>query len=222
MNTQPQVAQQAAKAQTFPSNSSNQAKPKRRAPSHAQPKSKRRSTSTTLSKSKATTKMPRKRKASRSQFKSDTAPEMENQSSSGSTMMTIPTNSNSIAHASMSTAQSLFPQCTNSGPSMQMALTHFPTISNSLSSTCIQTISIDANHQPLTVDAIAYVSDVFESVFASQINGQTPILKNVRTVLIKKLLLDHAAKELLPRQIYTFEELHDFTVEILHRTVLLS
>ena len=103
-----------------------------------------------------------------------------------------------------------------------MALTHFPIISNSLSSTCVQTISIDANHQPLTVDAIAYVSDVFESVFASQINGQTPILKNVRTVLIKKLLLDHAAQELLTRQIYTFEELHDFTVEILHRSALLS
>ncbi len=75
MNTPPQFAQQEANAPTFLSNSSNQAKANRRAPSNAQPKSKRRTTSTMLSKSKATTKMPRKRKASRSQFKSDIAPE---------------------------------------------------------------------------------------------------------------------------------------------------
>ena len=92
-------------------------------------------------------------------------------------------------------------------------------MSNSL---CVTTISTDSTHQPLTVDAIAYVSDVFETVFAPQINAATPILKTVRTVLIKRLLLDHAAQELLTRQIFTFEELHDFTVEILRRSALLS
>ncbi len=100
-----------------------------------------------------------------------------------------------------------------------MPLAHF---TSTLSSTCVKTISTDSNHQPLSVDAIAYVSDVFESVFATQINAPTPILKNVRTVLIKKLLLDHAAQELLTRQINTFEELHDFTVEILRRSALLT
>ena len=100
-----------------------------------------------------------------------------------------------------------------------MPVIHFPSTSNSLGLT---TISNDSTHQPLTVDAIAYVSDVFETVFAPQINAATPILKTVRTVLIKRLLIDHAAQELLTRQIFTFEELHDFTVEILRRSALLS
>ena len=215
MSTLPQVALQAAKPAMSQSSSSNQPKPKRRGQLHATPQSRRRTT-TTSSKSKATTTMPRKRKASRSQFKSEIAPETENQTSSANMMLTLPTSSNtSVAQP---VTQPLFPPCINLSSTTQI-LPHFQTTSNSL---CVKTISTDATHQPLTVDANAYVSDVFDTVFAPQINAPTPILKTVRTVLIKKLLLDHAAQELLTRQIFTFEELHYFTVEILRRSALLS
>ena len=212
MSTAPQLPQQSGKHLTFPTSSSNQTKPKRRGPSHPATKSKRRTTMPTSSKSKATTTMPRKRRVNRSQFKSDIAPETQNQTSSGSTMTIIPKNLN--VSGAQSTSQAIFPPCIN----LSAPAPHFPSFSNS---TSVKTISTDSSQQPLTVDAIAYVSDVFETVFSPQINGATPVLKTVRTVLIKRLLLDHAVQELLTRQIFTFEELHDFTVEILRRSALI-
>ena len=41
---------------------------------------------------------------------------------------------------------------------------------------------------PITIDALAYISEVYDSVFAPQVSGSTPLLKNIRTILFKKLL----------------------------------
>ena len=50
---------------------------------------------------------------------------------------------------------------------------------------------------PITIDPLAYISDVYDSLFASQVAGTTPLIKNSRSILIKKLLLEHAAQELV-------------------------
>ena len=75
---------------------------------------------------------------------------------------------------------------------------------------------------PITIDTLAYISDVYDSVFASQVSGSTPLLKNIRSILIKKLLLDQAAQQLLIRPILTFEDLNTFTLDILHRPAILA
>ena len=74
---------------------------------------------------------------------------------------------------------------------------------------------------PITIDTLAYISDVYDSLFASQVTGSTPLLKNIRSILIKKLLLDQAAQQLLFHPILTFEDLSTFTLDILHRTAIL-
>jgi len=74
---------------------------------------------------------------------------------------------------------------------------------------------------PITIDTLAYISDVYDSLFASQVSGSTPLLKNIRSILIKKLLLDQAAQQLLIHPILTFEDLITFTIDILHRTAIL-
>ena len=74
---------------------------------------------------------------------------------------------------------------------------------------------------PITIDTLAYISDVYDSLFASQVAGSTPLLKNIRSILIKKLLLDQAAQQLLFHPILTFDDLINFTLDILHRTAIL-
>ncbi len=74
---------------------------------------------------------------------------------------------------------------------------------------------------PFTIDPLAYISDVYDSLFASQVSGSTPLLKNIRSILIKKLLLEHAAQELPFQSILTFEDLISFTIFILQRTAIL-
>ena len=73
---------------------------------------------------------------------------------------------------------------------------------------------------PITIDPLAYISDVYDSLFASHA-GTTPLIKNIRSILIKKLLIDHAAQELLFHPILTFDDLIAFTLDILHRTAIL-
>ena len=75
---------------------------------------------------------------------------------------------------------------------------------------------------PITIDTLAYISEVYDSLFAPQVSGSTPLLKNIRTVLFKKLLLDHATQELIFRPILTFEDVISFTLDILHQMALLS
>jgi len=62
---------------------------------------------------------------------------------------------------------------------------------------------------------------VYDSLFASQVAGTTPLIKNIRSILIKKLLLDHAAQQLLFQSILTLDDLIAFTLDILHRTAIL-
>ena len=74
---------------------------------------------------------------------------------------------------------------------------------------------------PITIDPLAYISDVYDSLFASQVAGTTPLIKNIRSILIKKLLIDHAAQVFLLHPILTFDDLIAFTLDILHRTAIL-
>ncbi len=75
---------------------------------------------------------------------------------------------------------------------------------------------------PFTIDQLAYISDVYDCLFASQVAGTTPLIKNIRTILLKKLLMDHATQELIFRPILNFEDLISFTLDILRQTALLS
>ncbi len=75
---------------------------------------------------------------------------------------------------------------------------------------------------PITIDALAYISEVYDSIFAPQVSGSTPLLKNIRTILLKKLLMDHATQELIFRPILNFEDVISFTLDILRQTALLS
>ncbi len=74
---------------------------------------------------------------------------------------------------------------------------------------------------PFTIDPIAYISDVYDSLFGSQVPGSTPLIKNIRSILLKKILLEQAAQQLLFHPILTFDDLTSFTIEILRRTALL-
>ncbi len=74
---------------------------------------------------------------------------------------------------------------------------------------------------PITIDTLAYISVVYDSLFASQVAGSTPILKNIRSILLKKILLDQASQQLLFQPILTFDDLPSFTIDILRRTALL-
>jgi len=62
---------------------------------------------------------------------------------------------------------------------------------------------------------------VYDSLFASQVAGSTPLLKNIRSILIKKLLVEHAAQELPFHSLLTFDDLIAFTIHILQRTAII-
>ena len=74
---------------------------------------------------------------------------------------------------------------------------------------------------PFTIDPLAYNSDVYACLFASQVAGTTPLIKNIRTILFKKLLMDNATQELIFRPILNFEDVISFTLDILHQSALL-
>ena len=95
----------------------------------------------------------------------------------------------------------------------------YPSCSNSFSSSFVPSIS---SSHPIIIDPFSYITEVFDNIFAPQIIAQTPLLKSIRIVLIKKLLFDHANTELTTRSITCFEELHEFTLEIFRRTSLLN
>ena len=95
-------------------------------------------------------------------------------------------------------------------------------ISSSFSTSCSTSSATLAVCRPLLIDPMSYISEVFDNIFAPQIIAQTPLLKQIRVILIKKLLFDHANNELLSRSLSCFEEVHDFTLEILSRSNLLS
>ena len=99
-----------------------------------------------------------------------------------------------------------------------------PVSSSSTSSSgfAFNSLPTGTDFPPLIIDPLSYIPDVYDNIFAPQVSAQTPLLKSIRIVLIKKLLSDHANTELLNRSINCFEELHDFTLEILRRTSLLT
>ncbi len=78
------------------------------------------------------------------------------------------------------------------------------------------------NNSFLSIDAISYLLEVYETVFLHQFTGLTPIQKSIRCTLLKKLLIDHANSELLTRNISTFEHLYDLTLVVLKRSGLIS
>ena len=85
-------------------------------------------------------------------------------------------------------------------------------------------ISGDQNQlfSPIPVDALSYIAAVYDDIFSRLVTGSTPLLKQIRSILIRKLLLDHATKELQTRAIFEFEQLHTFILEILRKTQLIS
>ncbi len=119
------------------------------------------------------------------------------------------------------------------------ATSQIPTIATKTTSTSVMTIPQAQNYLlqqrnvspaplqpsnppvPITIDTLAYISEVYDSLFASQVSGSTPLLKNIRSILIKKLLLEHAAQELPFQSILSFEDLISFTILILQRTAIL-
>ena len=75
---------------------------------------------------------------------------------------------------------------------------------------------------PISIDSLAYVAAVFDSIFAQLIDGTSPLHQNIRQILIKKLLLDHASQELLTGSILTFNDLQTFVLDVLRHTTLLT
>ena len=74
---------------------------------------------------------------------------------------------------------------------------------------------------PISIDSLAYVAAVFDSIFAPLIDGSSPLHLSIRQVLIKKLLLDHASQEILTRTIITFDDLQTFILDVHRHTTLI-
>ena len=75
---------------------------------------------------------------------------------------------------------------------------------------------------PIAIDSLDYVATVFDSIFAPLIDGTSLLHQNIRQVLIRKLLLDHASQELLTRHIITFNDLQTFVLDVLRHTTLVA
>ena len=86
----------------------------------------------------------------------------------------------------------------------------------------ISSSNINLSLEPPIIDALSYVSDVFDNLFAHQVTGPTPVHKSIRVIMVRRLLLDHAAQELLVQSILSFDDLYNFIIGILQRTRLLS
>ena len=81
--------------------------------------------------------------------------------------------------------------------------------------------TLTSPHIPISIDSLAYVAAVFDSIFAPLIDGSSPLHQSIRQVLIKKLLLDHASQEILTRAIITFDDLQTFILDVLRHTTLI-
>ena len=98
-------------------------------------------------------------------------------------------------------------------------------LSNSIVSSPPQGISSSNRNlslEPPIIDALSYVSDVFDNLFAHQVSGPSPLHKSIRAIMIKRVLLDHAAQELLIQSILSFDDLYNFMIALLQRTRLLT
>jgi len=75
--------------------------------------------------------------------------------------------------------------------------------------------------QPLTFDPFSYLYEVFDLLFAPFVICATPLLQNIRCLLIKRYITDIARLELETHPITNFEALNDFVNIIFQRTGLL-
>ena len=81
--------------------------------------------------------------------------------------------------------------------------------------------TLTSSRIPISIDILAYVGTVFDTIFAPLIDGSSPMHQSIRQVLFKKLLLDHASQEMLSRSILSFEDLQTFILDILRDTSLI-
>ena len=82
--------------------------------------------------------------------------------------------------------------------------------------------SIGSVLQPITFDPFSYLYEVFDLIFAPYVISATPLLQNIRCLLIKKYLTDIATLELQTHAITNFEALNEFVNVIFQRSGLLS
>ena len=168
------------------------------------------SCSTRSTRKKTLAKMAKKVTASRS--KSDTAPAIPRACSSASSQTATSTTTQT------STPMLTIPQPLNYAPQTF----NFPSATLPLPLPLPLTNPTTSPAVPITIDPLAYISEVYDSLFSSQVAGSSPLIKSIRNLLIKKLLLDHAAQELLFHPILTFDDLISFTLDILQGTSLIS
>ena len=69
---------------------------------------------------------------------------------------------------------------------------------------------------------MSYLNEVYDKVYAQYVTGATPMLQNIRSVLIKKLLFDYATLELETHLITDFESLNEVVNLVLRRSGLLT
>ena len=75
---------------------------------------------------------------------------------------------------------------------------------------------------PITIDFMSYLNEVYDKVYAQYVTGSNPMLQNIRSVLIKKLLFDYATLELETHLITDFESLNEVVNLVLRRSGLLT
>ena len=95
---------------------------------------------------------------------------------------------------------------------------HENLLSNQVSNGSSSSISYT---QPLIIDPFCYLYQVFDIIFAPYVICATPLLQNIRCLLIKKYIADIASFELQTHPITNFEALNDFVNIIFQRRGLL-
>ena len=138
-----------------------------------------------------------------------------------------PTTSISISTSETSPLLGLSSSCNPTFITTNSLATQFDlnSLSNSIvSSTPLNISSTNTNMslEPPIIDALSYVTDVFDNLFAHQVSGPTPVHKSIRVIMVRRLLLDHAAQELQVHSILSFDDLYNFIIGLLQRTRLLS
>ena len=138
-----------------------------------------------------------------------------------------PTTSISISTSETSPLLGFSSSCNSTSITTNSLATQFDlsSLSNSIVSSAPLIISSSTTNlslEPPIIDALSYVSDVFDNLFAHQVSGPTPLHKSIRVIMVRRLLLDHAAQELLVRTILSFDDLYNFIIGLLQRTRLLS
>ena len=100
----------------------------------------------------------------------------------------------------------------------EVSFAHENLLSNQVSNGSSPIVSIQ---QPLTFDPFSYLYEVFDFIFAPYVICATPLLQNIRCLLIKRYITDIATLELKTHPITNFEALNDFVNIIFQRTGLL-